>query len=115
MTCFAQILHNRALRIKNHFKNIIFLIFLVKKGLIKSINRREKFVNMPLSAQFTITRLGSWLKACKEYYYKYLPNVSEIIRTFVKGSKIRDKVLDGSKNTPLTEDLIYIHKNYKFL
>ncbi|KAF7702861.1 hypothetical protein CDIK_0297, partial [Cucumispora dikerogammari] len=56
ITCFAHLLHNRALRIKTPFMNIDFLISSVKMAPIKSIDRREKFVNMPLPPQPIITR-----------------------------------------------------------
>ncbi|KAF7685243.1 hypothetical protein CDIK_4008 [Cucumispora dikerogammari] len=114
ITCFAHFLHNCALRIKNHFKNIDFLISSVKIALIKSIARKEKFVNISLSPQPIITRWGSRLEAF-EYYYKYLSNVGEIIKTFEKDDKIIDNVSDAFKNTSLSKDLIYIHKNYKFI
>ena len=112
ITCFVHLLHNCALKIKNHFKNIDLLISSVKMTIIKSVDRREKFIAIPLPPQPIITRWGSWLEAC-EYYYIYLPDVIEVVKGFEKDGKIIDNALDALSNTSLIKDLIYIHRNYK--
>ncbi|KAF7702881.1 hypothetical protein CDIK_0275 [Cucumispora dikerogammari] len=62
ITCFAHLLHNCALRIKNYAKNIDFMISSVKMTLIKSIDKREKIVYIFLLAKPIIIIWKRWLK-----------------------------------------------------
>ena len=63
MTCIAHLLHNCAMKIKSHFKDMDQLIAKVKAVTIKNKTRQAKFSAFGYPLQPVPTRLGNWLNA----------------------------------------------------
>ena len=65
VTCFAHLLHNCAMRVRAHFKNIDEIIATIKAENIKNKNRKKDFhdVGLPSPPDPVITRWATWLRA----------------------------------------------------
>ena len=61
--CVAHLLHNSAMKIKFHFKDVDQLIAKIKAATIKNKTRHEKFSAIGYPPQPVPTRWGSWLNA----------------------------------------------------
>ena len=79
VTCAAHLLHNCAMKIKSHFKDVDQLI---AKLTIKNKTRQAKFSAIGYPPRPVPTRWGSWLNAAL-YYTKNLPKVKAIVESFV--------------------------------
>ena len=64
VTCVAHLLHNCAMRVRAHFKNIDEIIATIKAATIKNKNRKKDFhdAGLPSPPDPVITRWGNWLK-----------------------------------------------------
>ena len=69
VTCVAHLLHNCAMRVRAHFKNINEII-----ATIKNKDRKKDFhdASLPSPPDLVITRWATWLRAAL-YYSKNLP------------------------------------------
>ena len=70
VTCIAHLLHNCAMKIKSHFKDVYQLIAKVKSVTLKNKTRQAKFSAFGYSPQPVPTRWGSWFNAAL-YYAKF--------------------------------------------
>ena len=82
VTCVAHGLHNCAMKIKSHFKDVDQLIAKVNAVTIKNKIRQAQFSAIGYPPQPVRTRWGSWLNVAL-YYAKNLPEVKAIVESFV--------------------------------
>ena len=80
VTCAAHLLHNCAMRVRAHFKNIDEVIATIKAATVKNKDRKKGFhdVGLPSPPDPVITRWATWLRAAL-YYSENLPAVRTIV------------------------------------
>ena len=78
--CVAHLLHNCAMRVRAHFKNIDEVIATIKAATIKHKDRKKDFYDagLPSLPDPVITRWATWLRAAL-YYSENLPAVCIIV------------------------------------
>ena len=78
--CVAHLLHNCAMRVRAHFKNINEII-----ATIKNKDRKKDFhdAGLPFPPDPVITRWATWLRAAL-YYSENLPAVRTIVNNYGK-------------------------------
>ena len=66
VTCVAHLLHNRAMRVRAHFKNIDEVIATIKAATIKNKDRKKDFhdAGLPSPPDPVITRMGNLAWSC---------------------------------------------------
>ena len=76
VTCVAHLLHNCAMRVHAHFKNIDEIIATIKATAIKNKDRKKDFhdAGLPSPPDPVTTRWATWLRAAL-YYSENLPAV----------------------------------------
>ena len=76
VNCVAHLLHNCAMRVRSHFKNIDETIATIKAATIKNRDRKKDFHDsgLPSPHDPIIARWPTWLKAALNYREK-LPAV----------------------------------------
>ena len=80
VTCVAHLLHNCAMRVRAHFKNIEKVITTIKAATIKNKDRKKDFhdAGLPSPPDPVITRWATWLRTAL-YYSENLPAVRTIV------------------------------------
>ena len=80
VTCVAHLLHNCAMHVRAHFKNIDEIIATIKASAIKNKDRKKDFHDAGLLSppDPVITRWATWLRAAL-YYSQNLPAVRTIV------------------------------------
>ena len=65
VTCVAHLLHNCAMRVRAHFKNIDEVIATIKTATIKNKDRKKDFYDagLPSPPDPVITKWATWLRA----------------------------------------------------
>ena len=65
VTCVAHLLHNCAMRVRAHFKNIDEIIATIKAATIKNKDPKKDFhdAGLPSPPDPVITRWATWLRA----------------------------------------------------
>ena len=63
VTRVAHLLHNCAMKVKSHFKDVDQLIAKVNTTTVKNIARQVKFAIVGWPPKPIVTRWGSWLNA----------------------------------------------------
>ena len=83
VTCVAHLLHNCAVRVRAHFKNIDEIIATIKAATIKNKDRKKDFhdAGLPFPLDPVITRWATWLRAAL-YYSENLPTVRTIVNNW---------------------------------
>ncbi len=114
ITCIAHLLHNCALKIKDHFINVNCLISTIKTALIKCKDRQNMFYSIPLPPYTIVTRWGSWLSGV-EYYFKYLVDVRKIVLSFEDDGKIVKDAKDAVMDKNLAKDILTIMREYGWI
>ena len=82
VTCVAHLLHNCAMRVRAHFKNIDKIIATIKVATTNKDRREKDFhdAGLPSPPNPVITRWATWLRAAL-YYSKNLPDVRTIVNS----------------------------------
>ena len=103
VNCVAHLLHNCAMRVRAHFKNIDEVIATIKAATIKNKDRKKDFFDAGLQSPLdpVITRWATWLRAAL-YYSENLPAV----RTIVNNSTSAGLLVSRAKNAINVEDLV---------
>jgi len=114
ITCIAHLLHNYALKVKSFFESADKLIASVKYSILKSKDRRNQIVGIPISSNTIITRWGSWLKAIK-YYSEYFPMIKKIVNDFEDDGKIVFNAKHAVSNENMHRDLFTIEREYGWI
>ena len=114
VTCVAHLLHNCAMKIKSHFRDVDQLIAKVKAVTIKNKTRQAKFSAIGYPPQPVPTTWGSWLNAAL-YYAKNLPEVKVIVESFVGSRILVTQAKVSLQKSGLAGQLLKINDQYECL
>ena len=97
----AHLLHNCAVRVHAHFKNIDEIVATIKAATMKNKGRKKDFhdAGLPSPPDPVITRWATWLRAAL-YYSENLPAVRTIVNNWTSAG------LSRAKDTINVEDLV---------
>ena len=112
VTCVAHlILHNCAMRVRAHFKNIDEVIATIKAATIKNKDRKKDFHNagLPSPPDPVITRWATWLRAAL-YHSENLPAVRTIVNNWTSAGLLVSRAKDAINVEGLVSDLVKINQ-----
>ena len=106
VTCIAHLLHNCAMRVRAHFKNIDEVI-----ATIKNKDRKKDFYDagLPSPPDPVITRWATWLRAAL-YYSENLPAVRTIVNYWTSAGLLVSRAKDAINMEGLVSDLVKINQ-----
>ena len=106
VTCVAHLLHNCAMRVRAHFKNIDELI-----ATIKSKDCKKDFhdVGLPSPPDTVITRWATWLRAVLYYSENFLA-VRTIVNNWTRAGLLVSRAKDAINVEDLVPDLVKINQ-----
>ena len=109
VTCVAHLLHNCAMRVRAHFKNIDEVIATIKAATIKYNDCKKDFhdADLPSQPDPVITRWATWLRAAL-YYSENLPAVRTIVNNWTSAGLFVTK--DAINVEDLVQDLVKINQ-----
>ena len=112
VTCVAHLLHNCAMRVRAHFKNIDEIIATIKAATIKNKDRKKDFhdAGLPSPPEPVITRWATWLRAAL-YYSENLPAVRTIVNNWTGAGLLISRAKDAINVEDLVPDLVKINQN----
>ena len=107
VSCGAHLLHNLAMRVRAHFKNIDEVIATIKAATIKNKDRKKDFhdAGLPSPPDPVITRWATWLRAAL-YYSENLPAVRTIINNWTSAGLLVSRAKDAINVEGLVSDLV---------
>ena len=111
VTCVAHLLHNCAMRVRAHFKNIDEIIATIKAATIKNRDRKKDFhdAGLPSPPDPVITRWATWLRAAL-YYSENLPAVHTIVSNWTSAGLLVSRAKDAINVEDLVPDLVKINQ-----
>ena len=111
VTCVAHLLHNCAMRVRAHFKNIDEVIATSKAATIKDKDRKKDFhdAGLPSPPDPVITRWTTWLRAAL-YYSENLPDVRTIVNNWTSAGLLVSRAKDAINVEGLVSDLVKINQ-----
>ena len=109
VTCVAHLLHNCAMRVRAHFKNIDEVIATIKAATIKNKDRKKDYhdAGLPSPPDPVITRWATWLRAAL-YYSENLPAVRTIVNNWTSAGLLVSRAKDAINVEGLVSDLVKI-------
>ena len=109
VTCAAHLLHNCAIRVSAHFKNIDEIIATIKnKDRKKDFHDAVNDAGMPFPPDPVITRWATWLRAAL-HYSENLPAVRTIVNNWTSAGFLLSKAKDAVNVEDLMPDLVKIN------
>ena len=110
-TCFAHLLHNCAMRVRAHFKNIDEMIATIKAATIKNKHRKKNFHDAGLSSppDPIITRWATLLRAAL-YYNENLPAVRTIVNNWASAGLLVSRAKDAVNVEDLVPESVKINQ-----
>ena len=111
VTCVAHLLHNCAMRVRAHFKNIDEIIATIKAATIKNKDRKKVFqdAGLPSPPGPVITRWATWLRAAL-YYSENLPAVRTIVNNWTSAGHLVSRAKNAINVEDLVPDLVKINQ-----
>ena len=110
VTCVAQLLHNCAMRVRAHFRNIDEVIATIKATTIKNKGLKKDFHDADLpSPDPVITRWATWLRAAL-HYSENLPAVRIIVNNWTSAGLLVSRAKDAINVEGLVSDLVKINQ-----
>ena len=111
VTCVAHLLHNCAMRVRAHFKNIDEVIATIKAATIKNKDRKKDFHDdgLPSPPDPVITRWATWLRAAL-YYSENLPAVRTNVNNWTSAGLLVSRAKDAINVEGLVSDLVKINQ-----
>ena len=111
VTCVAHLLHNCAMRVRAHFKNIDEIITTIKAPTIKNKDRKQDFHDaaLPSPPDPVITRWATWFRAAL-YYSEDLPAVRTIVNNWTSAGLLVSRAKDAFNVEDLVPDLVKINQ-----
>ena len=111
VTCVAHLLHNCAMRVRAHLKNIHEVIATIKAATIKNKDRKKDFhdAGLPSPPDPVITRWATWLRAAL-YYSENLPAVGTIVNNWTSAGLLVSRAKDAINVEGLMSDLVKINQ-----
>ena len=106
VNCVALLLHNCAMRVRAHFKNIDEVIATIKAATIKNKDRRKDFhdAGLPSPPDPVIKRWATWLRATL-YFSDNLPAVRTIVKNWISAGLLVRRTKDAINVEDLVPDL----------
>ena len=103
-------LHNCAMRVRAHFKNIAEVIATIKAATITNKDRKKDFLDagLPSPLDPVITRWATWLRAAS-YYSENLPAVHTIVNNWTSASLLVSRAKVAINVEDLVPDLVEIN------
>ena len=110
-TCFAHLLHNCAMHVRAHFKNIDEAIAMIKAATIKNKDCKKDFhdAGLPSPPDPVITGWATWLRAAL-YYSENLPVVRTIVNNWTSADLLVSRAKDAINVDGLVSDLVKINQ-----
>ena len=110
VNCVTRLLHNCAMRVRAHSKNIDEGITTIKAATIKNKDRKKHFhdVGLPSPLDPVLTRWATWLSVAF-YYSKNLPTVRTIINNWTSADLLVSRAKDAINVEDLVSDLVKIN------
>ena len=107
VNCVAHLLHNCAMRVRAHFKNIDEVIATIKAATTKNKNRKKDFhdAGLPSPPDPVITRWATWLTSAL-YYSENLPAVCTIVNNWTSAGLFVIRTKDAINVEDLLPDLV---------
>ena len=111
VTCVAHLLHNYAMHVRAHFKNIDEIIATIKAATIKNKDREKYFhdAGLPSPPDPLITRWATWLRAAL-YHSENLPAVRTIVNNWTSASFLVSRAKDAINVEDLVPDLVKVNQ-----
>ena len=111
VTYVAHLLHNCAMRVRAHFKNIDEIIATIKAATIKNKDRKKDFhdAGLPSPPDPVITRWPTWLRAAL-YYSENLRAVRTIVNNWTSAGLLVSRAKDAINVGDLVPDLVKINQ-----
>ena len=111
VTCVAHLLHNWAMRVRAHLKNIDEIIATIKAAAIKNKDRKKDFhdAGLPSPPDPVITRWATWLRAAL-YNSENLPAVCIIVNNWTSAGLLVSRAKDAINVKELVPDLVKINQ-----
>ena len=112
VTCVAHLLHNCAMRVRAHFKNIhevIATIKAVKAATIKDCKKDFHDAGLPSPPDPIITKWATWLRAAL-YYSENLPAVRTIVNNWTSACLLVSRAKDAINVKGLVSNLVKINQ-----
>ena len=106
VTCVAHLLHNCAMRVRAHFKNIDEVIATIKK---EDCKKDFHDTGLPSPPDPVITRWATWLRAAL-YYSENLPAVCTIVDNWTSAGLLVSRTKDTINVEGLVSDLVKINQ-----
>ena len=106
VTCVAHLLHNCAMRMRAHSKNIDEVIATIK---IKNCKKDFHDAGLPSPPDPAITRWATWLIAAL-YYSENLPAVCTIVNNWTSAGLLVSRAKDAINVEDLVPDLVKINQ-----
>ena len=105
--CVEHLLHNCAMRVRTHFKNIDQIIATIKAATTKNKDRKKDFhdAGLPSPPDPVITRWATWLRAAL-YYSENLPAVRTIVNNWTSAGLLVSRAKDAINVEDLVPDLV---------
>ena len=115
VTCVAHLLHNCAMPVRAHFKNIDEVIATIKVATIKNKDRKKDFhdAGLPSPPDPVITRWATCLRAVL-YYSDNLPAVCTIVDNWTSAGLLVSRAKDAINVEDLVPHLVKINQ-YRIL
>ena len=112
VNCVSHLLHNCAMCVRAHFKNIDEVIATIKEAVtIKNKFRKKDFHDtaLPSPPDPVITRWATWLIAVL-YYSENLPAVLTIVNNWTSAGLLVSRAKDATNEEDLVPDFIKINQ-----
>ena len=111
ITCVAHLLHNCAMHVHAHLKNIDEIIATIKAATIKNKDCKKDFhdAGLPSPPDPVITRWATWLRAAL-YYSENLPAVCTIVNNWTSAGLLVSRAKDAINVEDLVPDLVKINQ-----
>ena len=111
VTCVVHLLHNCAMRVRAHFKNIDEIIATIKAATIKNKDRKKGFhdAGLPSPPDPVITRWATWLRAALNYS-ENLPAVRIIVNNWTSAGSLVSRAKNAINVKDLVPDLVKINQ-----
>ena len=109
VTCLAHLLHNCAMRVCAHFKNIDAVVKAMKAATVKNKERCKNFrdAGLPSPPAPVVTRWATWLEAAF-FYAEHLPVVRNIVNNWKSGGILVTRAKEAINEDQLISDLVLI-------
>ena len=111
VTCSAHLLHNCAMHVRAHLKNIDEIIATIKAATINNKDRKKDFhdAGLPSPPDLVIARWATWLRAAL-YCSENLPAVRTIVNNWISAGLLVSRAKNAINVEDLVPDLVKLNQ-----